>query len=28
MNAKIAEHWDVIELLPEKGNRKNNNGKF
>ncbi len=27
-NSKIAEHWDVIEAIPSKENRKNNNGKF
>lgn len=27
-NGKIAEHWDTIEEIPSKENRKNNNGKF
>lgn len=25
---KIAEHWDTIETIPPKQDRKNNNGKF
>jgi predicted SnoaL-like aldol condensation-catalyzing enzyme len=25
---KIAEHWDTVDTIPEKENRKNNNGKF
>ncbi len=27
-NEKIAEHWDVIEAIPEEADRKNSNGKF
>lgn len=27
-NGKIAEHWDTVEVIPEKENWKNNNGKF
>ena len=27
-NGKIAKHWDTIEEIPAKENRKNNNGKF
>ncbi len=27
-NGKIAEHWDVIETIPEEAERKNSNGKF
>ncbi|PAB60191.1 hypothetical protein CCE28_06955 [Anaeromicrobium sediminis] len=27
-NGKIAEHWDVIENIPNKEEWKNNNGKF
>ncbi len=27
-NGKIAEHWDVIENIPPKGEWKNDNGKF
>jgi predicted SnoaL-like aldol condensation-catalyzing enzyme len=25
---KIVEHWDVVEIIPEPGKRKNDNGKF
>ncbi len=25
---KIIEHWDVVEKIPEPGQRKNDNGKF
>jgi len=27
-NGKIAEHWDTVEAIPEKGEWKNSNGKF
>ena len=27
-NGKIAEHWDAVEAIPEKGEWKNSNGKF
>ncbi len=27
-NGKIAEHWDVVETIPEEADRKNSNGKF
>ena len=27
-NGKIAEHWDTVESIPEKGEWKNSNGKF
>ncbi|MFI3306622.1 MAG: nuclear transport factor 2 family protein [Rikenellaceae bacterium] len=27
-NGKIAEHWDVVERIPEEADRKNSNGKF
>jgi predicted SnoaL-like aldol condensation-catalyzing enzyme len=27
-NGKIAEHWDTIEAIPEKQDRKTDNGKF
>lgn len=27
-NSKIAEHWDVVETIPNDKDRKNNNGKF
>lgn len=27
-NGKIAEHWDIVETIPEKDTWKNQNGKF
>jgi len=27
-NGKIAEHWDVVETIPARGEWKNDNGKF
>jgi predicted SnoaL-like aldol condensation-catalyzing enzyme len=27
-NGKIAEHWDIVEAIPEKTEWKNSNGKF
>lgn len=27
-NAKIAEHWDVMETIAEKSTWQNENGKF
>ncbi|MEN5058282.1 nuclear transport factor 2 family protein [Sphingobacterium kitahiroshimense] len=27
-NGKIEEHWDVVEAIPEPGERNNDNGKF
>lgn len=27
-NGKIAEHWDVMERIADKGSWKNVNGKF
>ena len=27
-NGKIAEHWDVMETIPERSSWKNDNGKF
>jgi predicted SnoaL-like aldol condensation-catalyzing enzyme len=27
-NGKIAEHWDTIEAIPARAERKNSNGKF
>jgi predicted SnoaL-like aldol condensation-catalyzing enzyme len=27
-NGKIAEYWDTVEVIPEKTEWKNSNGKF
>jgi predicted SnoaL-like aldol condensation-catalyzing enzyme len=27
-NGKLAEHWDTLETIPPKHERKNTNGKF
>ena len=27
-NGKIAEHWDVMEILADKSTWQNQNGKF
>jgi predicted SnoaL-like aldol condensation-catalyzing enzyme len=27
-NGKIAEHWDALEPIPQRAERKNDNGKF
>jgi predicted SnoaL-like aldol condensation-catalyzing enzyme len=27
-NGKIAEHWDAVETIPPREQRKNGNGKF